>query len=892
MKQGNEKSKRRINGFRAVHRGQSLIVAVITMFVMLFIGGIFVALVAHNLQSAGRSRQDTMARQLAEAGVRYASYMLLNSPQGADWRPALQDMTTVIPNDPDIIYLNSTDPEGRYARVNFGEGRALIRVSYFVDPGNARYIKIESIGRVGIYNPNDPTTFTATPPRLRRKMVAYMAIGLTDYLRYVTNYNNDSKAEADIGTPPVGVPFPNVMGGMQVRMPGNTGFTQTYAPIYANCNLRLLGNVALSEAVASNGGIKSSGNILLDNNGPATMNGNQVIPSGANFNTFGGLIRDGSSTPDSNGYNNGITRLPPPSLNAVDPATNQNRYYSLTRDSGQVLPNSSTLSGSYILGNGLYVNDANDTEQTTAYIAGGQSLRSIWLNPSKNTPGWNGPYYTPPGLQVEIGYFGNPAVPGIQLVRDDSTFPDLPGNNDTTNPPLQREAVFSFFYYRPADNSSPVLKLDNPFYRAWLKNVTGKDDNFVDNWLPAFNGVILAEGNIRIKGLIPAKANIPVRGPGNGNMNLALPPALSIVSNSNIYIEGSIVREDPASCVALMAQDYVTVNTTQFLAPVGSNLAFVSSSGDTNPPYHVDVPIGQRYTVDFTFGDDASKYTTGSNPSPVMLLLRQGSPEPISPPGATYVNLFVNQWMGGNPLYMFAPNTPTYTLQNSQQYDLFEHRSFPLEPVPNGSAYTLNSAPGIHNVLSIGPDPTAAGTPPPQDYLFSRVAVVPMDVRIEALIYAQTGSFFIIPGYPLNADPNDTNPSTRPAGTDPAYPLYYQPIDCRITVVGAVSENLTASPADQAAWMQLWGYIPRVYGSSNITVPDQHLKGEDIGASDGTDAGLPNVQGLRFLYDPMLQDPQYPGNGPFLRVDPQNRPLPPLPCLPVCPGFVYYGEES
>src|SRR5947209_8354671 len=74
--------------FRRGRAGQSLVIAIIVMFVLLFIGGIFVGLVARNLLNTGRSRDTISAQQFAEAGIRHAQFYLLNSAEGADWRPA------------------------------------------------------------------------------------------------------------------------------------------------------------------------------------------------------------------------------------------------------------------------------------------------------------------------------------------------------------------------------------------------------------------------------------------------------------------------------------------------------------------------------------------------------------------------------------------------------------------------------------------------------------------------------------------------------------------------------------------------------------------------------------------------------------------------------------
>src|SRR5258706_3863228 len=197
---GNQLVKKRTFNIMSTdqRRGQSLILAVIVMFVLFFIGAIFVALVARNLQNSGRAKDTLSALELAQAGVKHAAYFLQFSAPGADWRPA---PTPVInPNDPDQRWLNAG-----YSRIEYGNSRFLIRVSYtpgfIVDPKNplkrilnpnGKYVKIESVGRPGFLDPNDPTSFLNTPaPRLRREILADKAIRMTDYGRWVTHFFND-----------------------------------------------------------------------------------------------------------------------------------------------------------------------------------------------------------------------------------------------------------------------------------------------------------------------------------------------------------------------------------------------------------------------------------------------------------------------------------------------------------------------------------------------------------------------------------------------------------------------------------------------------------------------------------------------------------------------------
>jgi hypothetical protein len=198
--------------------GQSLVLAIIVMFLLVFVGIVFVLLVARNQGRAGRSKDALAAQYLAEAGVNYADGMLRNSEEGADWRPVPDDLgftvnaagqltpsgdlANVAKHHPDFKWLRpyapvETDqgavqgamgPTGGYTSYQMGDGRYLLRVSYNPNPDDplSKYIKIESIGRIGQVDDKDPTTWDGLV-RLRRELTAYKPIGVTDYLRFITN---------------------------------------------------------------------------------------------------------------------------------------------------------------------------------------------------------------------------------------------------------------------------------------------------------------------------------------------------------------------------------------------------------------------------------------------------------------------------------------------------------------------------------------------------------------------------------------------------------------------------------------------------------------------------------------------------------------------------------
>jgi Tfp pilus assembly protein PilX len=87
-----------MNSKRTIHpsreQGQTLVIAVIILGILLILGTAFAGIVSRNITEAGRAAQRTVGTDLAEAGARLAHTQLLNSELGADWRPAL---TTVAP---------------------------------------------------------------------------------------------------------------------------------------------------------------------------------------------------------------------------------------------------------------------------------------------------------------------------------------------------------------------------------------------------------------------------------------------------------------------------------------------------------------------------------------------------------------------------------------------------------------------------------------------------------------------------------------------------------------------------------------------------------------------------------------------------------------------------
>jgi hypothetical protein len=433
--------------------------------------------------------------------------------------------------------------------------------------------------------------------------------------------------------------------------------------------------------------------------------------------------------------------------------------------------------------------------------------------------------------------------------------------------------------------------------------------------------------------------------------------------------EGQLLTRDTRSALGLFAKDYVTLNTTQFFG-VGGNqtveLAHNSPALASYSPVLLRNPgSGLGFLAEMLLDPDSGTAFNSSTWSPYAKeyvdpltttlisqdLLVEHSMD-AGPGSATFFGLNVNPGLP-TPTYLFGtvatPTTnsaapfytpipyttpgygpvtighvPLYGLggQPWQVYPKFEGIQFPL--FDNASAYafpSLGASPafGLYQALpehtnefSIRPD--SVGGSSVNDYLLARIALVPNDIRIEASIYAQEGSFFVIPGPWFNPNPNDTrenyitlgaNRAQRDLarfedfGNGPEIPFYGEPLDVRIKIIGSVSENMPQPISVQAEWLKKWGWIPRFSGASGVMIPGAPptLDGHYIPSIHANGADLTTVQyvpNLTISYDPMLGTGRTnaASNGIVVRKDALGRTLPPIPRLPVSPSFAYFGEVN
>lgn len=1038
-------------GLAATQRGQSIVVALLVLLLLGLAGALFVTIIARNLINANHANRVQTADTYSAAGITYADAQLANSIDGADWRPPLQyqlaaasvptearelarynaavtanNLLAVNANDPDLEYL-----QAGYARYNTGAGRFLVRVTYDpvnVTPGTGlngvgsivppgKYLKIESIGREGVINPVDPTTYSnnRSSDRTQAYQVAYLPIGITDYARFETNPDKRSdianlgvasefysaNTDGGIGTPGVSdfnstgsasatgsasptiqeypvlttygaadaylkssatpaVFYPNPAAGSSNTAPNGYTTVPGGGSIHANMPVRFFGTnlIYLNNGTGSplfQDTAEIAGDLLLDSYDPkATLDNTKPDNTGTNpvgqqaalilnptdptkltatgttyitpsndtqstgdanlpFSTQGGLIRDGSMQNDGAGLPRSITRLEPPLTDALDNASQMPRYRAIAMNSAPrpnlllngnaYTPTAGINPSQYGYGKAIYVNNPNDIQPDSASIGGGSTLTDEWLHRTSalssgtNKGGWNGLFYNPPGVSIVLGQFipstssGGTGSYGIRLTR--STGDNFVGPDGTTPAGPEMDVSYS--------------DLGAEATNANLDAGTSPDNDIV----------IYCEGNVRVRGILS-----PNEGTGSTSTTQKyIPRHITIVTGGTAYIEGNLLKGSPDSTISVLAHDYVCVNTTQFLA--GSNVED-RTDGSQNP----DLPdsgdtlaldAGHSLLQEFSFGlPMTTPATTSAKYGSLALYIAAGP----AAPGATRADINIYDPAGNSVFPTPQPPPPIV-----QPFTTLTHTTFDLSALvtqPTSSNALFNALGTDLFDLSVSKDPgTENGANDDQDVALERVAVLPMDIRIEAVLYAQTGSFFVIPGEWFNTNSGDNISAFLTSGNRPdieinsaqsslsasqttglnRFPMYGQPIDLKITIVGSVSEAHPADIAAQTAWMQKWGWIPQYHGS--LVTSSTGTGGASTGPetsghpllSGSTRANSPSI-GLQIIYDTQAGYPYSPSasNGTqasyYLRSDVYGRPLPFTPKLPVSTGLLYSGQSG
>lgn len=867
-----------------------------------------------------------------------------------------------------------------------------------------KYIKLEAVGRAGIVVTGDPTTYARSQGKsLLYEKVGYKSIGLNEYVRYITN-KDGSPTTASLGAMIQMKDAPAGSPGARPNTPGTEAAEPRlreipsiyYGPIRSNANLRFYGPNYLFLDPRRNDALEVAGLISLANvpDGETNLNnyspvvvpsepandgeeastqGNygrawvtnigatgsiapsvapNLLPSGSPvFSLLGGLVRDnaaGVGTPGANLRH--VARLSVPLIDLV-------RYRSVTQGSERMAavhtgPNpvggfaDPNFAGSIGWGANMYIGNTGEVNRPSNALIDAYSPRVDWLTPGGSTNWQTGFKYEPPGVTITF-------TPRFIILERTPTRP---------NDPQQRP-----FTFRDPATGNRLTNTQTIIRYTDLGGGPGAPAAGIAGGTPTFAGypavpitpniyqgdfTIFAEGNVRVRGVIGG------RDPETARYFLR---HLTVVSGGTIYVDGSLLRDnlggDPAtdpladnsanaaqvrgrSTIALLAKEYVTVNTTQFLKPGDSRPAGANVAPQEGParlsatPGALDNLTYQTITTAPVNFYDANGRITGlttPNYGGQRLFLRQSSAD--APPDGANIWLTMNQSVQGgflqdNPIIP-AP-FPVVGDGATGPAGVWLNSVFAIPPATmfpaNGVPYAAPTNAGMTNAGKIIYDRPNSTS----DYLLSRLGISPLDVRVEALMYAQEGSFFIIPGPWLNANPNDTylrymvgdvatgnTPTVRrdgenalvnpndPARIHPRYPFFGEPQDIRLTFFGAISENLPAEIGDQGSWLEKWGWVPRYQGSMGLPSEPGYPVQADAGSA--TPTTVPTVHGpidpallpgplgrgagIVYSFDDRLLLP-YAGDGSPLRADGFGRVLPAAPRLPVAPGMIYTGERT
>jgi hypothetical protein len=802
--------------------------------------------------------------------------MLTTSPLGADWRPAVPPTDSssaefkIYYDDYEIKaglggFTKYPDPREMPSQTA-AEGYFLLKVEYAPTKAEplSKYIKITSVGH------------SLRNPMLLRTLVAYKPIGITEYIRFVTNadrsgrdndwgippwidYNNDGTNDEQytVGTPPVPTPdsiynpddrsaITNLYG--PVRFQGDVffrGANQFYlwptdSTKYRNDKMEFGGDLNYSTVD------KSIGTIVEFYNQSASSVSEQVpiynIPSGekpAAF-TYDYPLGSGNFL-----LRRGVRRITPPDLSTKEPATGLKRYEALTKRSGVWIKVNGKdkntgeygyeagVTGGKVFGAGIYVNNSkkdiqfsSDPEKLRL-----ENLRAQLLRPSDIGVGkWNAGVYDPPGLKIEL-------KPG----KPDSGTGKYPATWDPANPNCPK-IVFA------RDDDQFKAAVWDPTANGGAGGY-GEQDVGTSLELPyPRDGVLYCTGNARISGALPQRDCTPA----NADYTIE---NLTVVSEATIYIDGSLLTPQgsnpnlPAvnrSYIGLLARDMVVLNPT-LSGKTGGGSTAITLNGDVS--LQADATGSSKTHYEIRPGGSFVLRQKVINPlsDPTLLTLRHCGADP----GPTVINVIINgqyfDFQDSDPSnglqqgqYTFTSSpsvTPDNTTTSNHLSPNFETKSWDI------TAY-LNRNTNDVNYITIQLDSSSSTSYWLGGYKLNG------EIHVNALAYAQNGSWFVIPGQYCPNYVGVGNPTGDDAVQNMRYntPIYFR---------GAIAESHPADSPAVADWVKKWSYP--------FWLP-------------GDDPEKPHWGTIRYEFDDDL-------------INNRRGALPILPALPVSPDLIYEGEE-
>ena len=661
-------------------------------------------------------------------------------------------------------------------------------------------------------------------------------------------------------------------------------------------------------------------------------------PGDPAFDTYAGLtgdelpaLADGRKGTDDLGYGRFSPALGAPTLFYRDPTTDRTVYEELTRYSGTPVSTSGywVNSGEWGHGTGVYIDNETDRQFLNAH---GEceisTLIDDWMRNVSPTDaragdsGWNGTQttYTPVG--VEVWLVGAELPAGTYAVQAD---PRSPAIADTvlwapTHVPNEPQIVLRrndkhWLTATGADSGRYTMVIDHP---CRLRNT----------W--PTTQAILAAGNVRVWGNLPDRG--PAPGAGGGATAAAAPYPdynLAIVSGGTIYIDGSILRpqdrvggwvpgawDDRDTKLSLLARDCVCLNTTR-IVPQEATALVSASPDDTDDPrpeashWELTPEAGARLFSTFMFGaaPAANIYlaasVSGDDPGPaaIGMSLQRGWTSAWLPfdfaqgyAAADWRFYFVPPGVASNANVSNAL-TPNYQpIPAAGVSPAVPWRLYPAA-APNPPDYYVWNVAGARNSLQMfwaNPGFTAGATNPwvkkwkivessssdPTDLAAIQPAV---HCRVNAVIYAETGCWFVIPGAGFDTI-ESIDAALGPAAGDNingridtpdeiARANAYLRYNYDIVVRGSITENFTPPVDAVQEWVDKWAC------SSTTTLGSRST--------------------ISYVYDNSLREARDRGGqgstsgdvgAPLLLRSTDSANLPKLPCMPVSPDLLYYGE--
>ena len=627
-----------------------------------------------------------------------------------------------------------------------------------------------------------------------------------------------------------------------------------------------------------------------------------------------------------------VPPLEAPDIFASDPTTGLDRYRALTRDSGVIVQKGAEArvvnTGKFGHGQGVYVDNFADIQFKKA--DGSSDLRLLaqdWRQADQagrltGNSGWNalGTTYSPPAVEIEL--FASEADVLATSPRYDAGAPptDFYSESAPTEPGV--------FWWPNHEPGQPGIKLTRRDARWRLGDpadaiAVGDDSGeyvMVIDYPDYPNQVIFCEGNIRVKGTLPVADREPT--PPHA---LIRDFNLTIVSNATIYIDGQIlspqdiagrrvdtndadgVLDEDNTAVALLARDYVCLNPTQLVPQLTSGLVPAVSddpmSAEAGSHWELDSDTGGQVYSRWRFGE------TVPDDVSVRLVTQQtaGSPGPSGVGLALAADGVVTGHDFGNPLdpytFIFAPpgallwgsiSAPTSYCSTAiapQWQPLANIGPFAglTDPVvPWNISAGISKSVGVPNALALSNRDPRLGTPA-SEYWIKKWKIEEYDnalhrprpavnAKVNALIYAQRGSWFVIPGAYFNEKTYtvDFNGDGQIDGEDSLWAASMRRYNYRITVRGCITEDHTAAIEDVQDWSNKWAFP--------IYTSETELTWGTIEYEFDERLRVRRDQGLTVL------DPGTAERTTDARLYSPQANLPRLPLLPVSPTLLYYGE--